>query len=157
MSKRLSSDYEVSIRAEHSKAVIEGKTAVPFKTLVTLILERRVLGLFKNWSNEPVIINTTLLTDIASTEQDINAGKSHYVLVTLGSGIVVGIFLAAFSQLLLSFFSITFGKKELFFVSGSLLVIGLLVFVLARTQQKTKQAEKVVETMDKISMLFSKK
>jgi len=154
---RLTTDLEVEVKREHTKAVIEGKTAVPFKTFVTLILQRKVLGLFHKWSSEPIILSTDLLTDIASSAQDETENKTQLILVTLGTGVLCGVFSYAIIQILLSASGVLLGLKEHLFVAGSLLGIALLVTLLSRTQQKSKSSQKVVETMDRISVLLSKK
>ncbi|HCI03610.1 TPA: hypothetical protein DE059_01655, partial [Candidatus Peribacteria bacterium] len=63
-------DLEVKVKEEKMKAIIEGRTAVPFKTFVGLVLQRKVFPLFKKWGDEPVIINSELLTTLASAAQD---------------------------------------------------------------------------------------
>lgn len=154
---RLTTDLEVEVKREQTKAIIEGKTAVPFKTFVTLILQRKVLGLFQKWGSEPVIISTDLLTDIASSAQDETENKNQLVLVTLGTGVLCGVFCYAVIQIFLSSSGVTLGLKEHLFVAGSLLGIALLTVLLSRTQQKAGRTQKVVETMDRISVLLSKK
>ena len=59
-------ELEVQFRPDTGKAVVEGKTVVPFQALVTLILQRKVQLLFKQWGKEPVIVASELLTSLAS-------------------------------------------------------------------------------------------
>ena len=91
-------DLEVEVKTESSKAVITGKTSVPFRTFVGLVLQRKVLQLFKDWGEEPVILSSSLLTNLASAPQDSQENKAHLVTVTLGVGVLLGIFFLAALQ-----------------------------------------------------------
>ena len=61
---------EVEISGGDRRAVIEGKTGVPFKTFVALVLQRKVTGLFQEYGNRPVIVESEMLTRLASAPQD---------------------------------------------------------------------------------------
>lgn len=148
-------DLEVNIRNERSKAVIEGKTSVPFKTLVQLVLQRKVLALFKKWGEEPVIINSDLLTHLASAPQDNQENRAQLVLVTLGTGVLVGIFAFTIFQIALMPWGIELREKELLLIAGGLVGIALLVAVLSRVQRKNK-SEKLTDLMERIANMLSK-
>ena len=143
-------DIEVPLKTDPGKAVIEGKTAVHFEALVKLILQRKVFALFKSWGKEPVIIGSELLTAIASAPQDSQENRGHMILVTLGAGIVAGVFLLGLAQILLLLFEISLGMQELLIIVGSIAGVSALVYVLMGMQHKGS-AEKVTETMEKVA------
>ena len=93
---------DAKLKTDHGKAIVEGKTAVPFKTFVGLVLHRKVLSLFKQWGKEPVIIDSELLTDLASAQQDSQENKEQLVTVTLGVGVLAGVFVLAIAQIALA-------------------------------------------------------
>ena len=149
-------DLEVELRTESSKAVITGKTAVPFRTFVGLVLQRKVLQLFKQWGDEPVILSSELLTNLASAPQDSQENRTHLIIVTLGVGILGGIFALALGQAALIFWQITLGLRELLLIAGSLLTLAILVGVLAKLQ-KLNRGQKIADTMEKVAQFLSKK
>jgi len=150
-------DIEVEIKAGDSRATIAGKTSVSFKTMVGLILQRKVTTLFKDWGNDPVIVNSELLTSLASAPQDSQENKSQLVLTTIGTGVLIGIFVMAALQLaLLVALDISFSTRELLVVAGGLLGLAILATILMKMKRKNK-SEKLLETMEKLSGLLSKK
>ena len=149
------SDLEVNIKPGDTKAVIEGKTSVPFRKFVGLILQRKVTDLFKDWGDDPVIVNSELLTGLASAPQDSQENKSQLILVTLGIGVLVGIFASAITQIILLSFGIAISYKELMIVAGGLVGLAILANILGRIQRK-KKANKVVEAMERAAKLLSK-
>ncbi|MDD3896342.1 MAG: hypothetical protein PHU04_00640 [Candidatus Peribacteraceae bacterium] len=150
-------DIEVEIKAGDSKAVIAGKTSVSFKTFVMLVLQRKVTTLFKEWGNDAVIVSSELLTGLASAPQDTQENKSQLVLTTMGTGVLAGIFvLAALQLVLLVGLEITLSTRELLIIAGGLLGLAILAAALMKMKRKNK-SEKLLETMEKLSGLLSKK
>ncbi len=150
-------DIEVEIKAGDSKAVIAGKTSVSFKTFVMLVLQRKVTTLFKEWGSDAVIVSSELLTGLASAPQDSQENKSQLVLTTMGTGVLAGIFiLAALQLVLLVALEITLNTRELLIVVGGLLGLAILAAALMKIKRKNK-SEKLLETMEKLSGLLSKK
>jgi len=149
------SDLEVKLKTEQSKAVIEGKTSVPFKTFVSLILQRKIIPLFRPWGDEPVIINSKLLTEIASAQQDSQENRARLVLVTLGVGVLTGVFVLAVMQILLLAVNIPLGQQELLIIAIALLGLAVLTTVLSRVQRGNR-AQKLADKMEKVASLLSK-
>ena len=149
------SDLEVKLKQERTRAIIEGKTPVPFKTLDALILQRKIIPLFKRWGDDPVIINSELLTSIASAPQDTQENRAHTILVTLGVGVLTGIFFFAIAQILLGVAGITLGQKELLVIAGGLVAISFLTATLSRIQRGNR-AQKIADKMERIASLLSK-
>ena len=106
-------DVEVSLRSDGTKAVIEGKTVVPFKTFVMLVIQRKVTALFKDWGTAPVVIDAELLTSLAGAPQDNQENKVNLVLVTLGIGVIMGVLAFAVLQFALLTINISMGQQEL--------------------------------------------
>ncbi len=148
-------DLEVSIKPGDTKAIIEGKTSVSFKTLVQLILQRKVTALFKEWGGEAVIVPSELLTGLASAPQDSQENRSQLVLVTLGTGVLAGVFVFAAVQAGLLWIDIVLGFKELSIVVGSLFGLLLLVLLLGKVRRNNK-SDRLVESMEKLSSLLTK-
>jgi len=148
-------DLEVKLKEEKTRAIIEGRTAVPFKTLVALILQKKVLRLFDKWGGEPVIINSELLTSIASSPQDSQENRAHLVLVTLGVGVLTGVFFFAVAQIILQMLGVTLGTRELLLIAGGLVALSVLATILGRIQRGNR-AQKIADKMEKISSLLSK-
>jgi len=148
-------DVEVDIKAEHRKAVIAGKTSVPFQKLVQLILQRKVMGLFKKWGDEPIIVSSELLTGLASAPQDNQENREHLVLVTLGVGVLAGVFVMAIVQVALTPWEIYLKEKELLLIAGTLLGLTVLTAALARVKRKNR-SQKIADTMEKVAGLLSK-
>lgn len=150
-------DIEVDINAGGSgKAVIEGKTAVPFKSFVTLILQRKVQHLFKTNQNDPVIVGSELLTALASAPGDTRENRGKLVLVTMCFGILVGVLVSAAALLILSLFQIQPDRVDLGIVVGVILLTALLFVMILKSQKKTGFAEKLQETMEKATDLLAR-
>src|SRR3990167_3993323 len=119
-------ETEVQFKPEIGKAVIEGKTTVPFQSFVTLVLQRKVLSLFKTWGKHSVIVDSELLTSMASAPQDSQENKSHMILVALLLGIVVGVAFFGVIQILLLLIDTPLGMRELLLIVGSILAMVIL-------------------------------
>lgn len=150
-----SRDVDVQIRTENGKAVIQGKTTVPFQTFVSLVLQRKVFSLFKSWGKEPIVLSSDLLTDLASAPQDSTENRTHLVLVTLGVGILVGIFVMAIGLAVLQTIGMPLGRTELLLIAGGIVGLALLASILGRIQHG-KRGEKITEKIEKLADLFSK-
>lgn len=150
-------DIEVDINSgQLNRAVIEGKTAVPFKTFVTLVLQRKVQGLFKTNQNDPVIVGSELLTALASAPDDRRENRAKLVLVTMFVGILAGVFISAAVLLGLSLFKIQPDRADLTIVLGVIVLVVILFFLLQKSQKKTGFAEKLQETMEKATDLLAR-
>jgi hypothetical protein len=151
-----SSELEVHFKPESGKAVIEGKTVVPFQALVGLILQRKVTGMFKTWGKHPVIIESELLTSLASAPQDSVENRANLILVSILTGVLIGVTGFAAVQLLLLLVQIPLQIKELSIIVGSVAVLVALLLTMMKSQRKSKN-EKLVETMEGVSAFLSKK
>lgn len=149
-------ELEVDINSTSGKAVIEGKTSVPFKTFVSLILQRKVQVLFKRADNDPVIVSSDLLTALASAPQDKQEDRTKLVIVTFGSGIVAGVFLTVAAFLGLMLFRIQPEVKDLGIVLGVIAGIVVLGILLQKPQKKSALGEKLYESMEKVTDLISR-
>jgi len=149
------SELEVQFKPDSGKAVIEGKTVIPFQAFVTLILQRKVLGLFKQWGKEPIIVGSELLTGLASAGQDNKENRANLILVSIGVGAVVGIAIFAIIQLILLFWKITLGVRELTIIGGGIIVLGLLLALLTKLQ-KIPRGEKITDAIEDLSSFLSK-
>lgn len=152
----LSADVEVDISAESMKTFIKGKTSVPFKTLVKLILQRKVTTLFEHWGQDSIVISSELLTDLASAQQDNQENRQHLILVTFGCGIFAGFFLFAFLQLLLLLGKVQLRVENLLYIIASMVALTLLGWSLMKARQKQK-SEHLYDTMEKIANMVPKK
>ena len=151
------SDIEVDITTgPGSKAVIEGKTSVPFRTFISLVLQRKVQVLFKSHQEEPVIVNSTLLTALASAPNDQQEDKGKLVLVTLGVGIVAGVFLTVAVFLGLQLSHIRPEPKDLGIVLGVIAGIAFLGTTMQKKQKKAGFTEKLYDAMEKTKELVSR-
>lgn len=148
-------DIELDIKGG-GKAIIEGRTTVPFKTFVQLVLQRKVLSIFKNRGEESVIVSADLLTDLASAPQDDQENREHLVLVTLGVGVIAGVFVMATAQIAMLALGTGLGMKELLIVAFTILAIAVLAVVLAKAQRKRESSQKITETMERMASLLSK-
>jgi uncharacterized protein YhaN len=146
---------DAKLKTDHGKAIVEGKTAVPFKTFVGLVLQRKVLQLFKQWGKEPVIIDSELLTDLASAEQDSQENREQLITVTLGVGILAGVFVLTVVQIALAPWGIYLKERELLIIAGVILGLAVLAFLLGRIKKKDK-SQKLTDTMEKITSIVSK-
>ncbi len=149
-------ELEVEINNTGGKAVIEGKTSVPFKTFVSLILQRKVQMLFKRSDNDPVIVSSELLTALASAPQDKQEDRTKLVVVTFGVGILAGVFLTVAVFLGLVLFKIQPEVKDLGIVLGVIAGIVVLGILLQKPQKKSAFGEKLHESMEKVTDLISR-
>lgn len=148
-------NVEVNIVQENGKAVIQGKTSVPFKMFVSLILQRKVQMLFKDNQNDPVIVGSDLLTKLASTPEDKMEDRGKLVAVTFGIGILAGVFVSAAVLLILQLFSVQLGTMELSLILAVLGGTALVGGLIGRMQgPSTKQ--KLYERMEGISNTLSR-
>jgi Flp pilus assembly protein TadB len=147
------SDVEVDIKSDGGKAVIEGKTSVPFRTFVSLILQRKVQTLFKKCQDDPIIVGSELLTALASAPDDRQEDRSKLILVTFGMGILSGIFLTVLTIVVLAMFDVRPQDKDLLIVLGIFLVIAAVVVFILR-MQRTQSKQRLYESMEKITDLI---
>lgn len=147
------SDVEVDIKSDGGKAIIEGKTSVPFRTFVSLILQRKVQTLFKKCQDDPIIVGSELLTALASAPDDRQEDRSKLILVTFGMGILAGIFLTVLTIVVLAMFDIRPQDKDLWVVLGIFLVVAAVLIVLLR-MQRTQSKQRLYESMEKITDLI---
>lgn len=147
------SDVEVDISTEGGRAVIEGKTSVPFRTFVSLILQRKVQTLFKKCQDDPVIVGSELLTALASAPDDRQEDRSKLVLVTFGMGVLAGIFCTVLTFVVLAMFDVRPQDKDLLIVLGIFLVVAVVMFVLLHVQ-RTPGKQQLYDTMEKIKDLI---
>ncbi len=143
-------ELEVHMKPESGKAVIEGKTVVPFQSFVTLVLQRKVLSMFKVWGKHPVIIDSELLTSMASAPQDSQDNRSNVVLVSLVVGIVTGVAAFAIVQMLLLFGNIQLQMRELGLITISIVGVVALLIIVIKLQKKPK-SEKLIEAVESLS------
>ncbi|ALM10358.1 MAG TPA: hypothetical protein DEB30_00460 [Candidatus Peribacter riflensis] len=149
-------DLEIELKTEQNRAIITGKTSVPFRTFVGLVLQRKVFQLFKQWDKEPVILSSELLTQLASAPQDSQENRTHLVIVTLGVGTLFGIFLFSLGQAVLTLLGVELGTRELLLVAGSLIGLALLGVILAR-MQKLARAQRIADVMERTAQFLAKK
>lgn len=149
-------ELEVEISTPGNKAVIEGKTSVPFKAFVSLILQRKVQVLFKRSSDDPVIVSSDLLTALASAPQDKQEDRAKLVIVTFGVGIIAGVFLTVSTFLGLILFKIQPEVKDLGIVLAVIAGIVVLGVLLQRPQKKSMLGEKFMESMEKVTDMISR-
>jgi hypothetical protein len=148
-------DVKVSMKEKGEHAVIEGKTAVPFGTFVTLLRKRKVQSLMSKWQKEPVILSSELLTHIASAGNDTDEDRSKVILTALVIGLCFGLFVMAIGLFVLGILGITIGQREL--MTGLLVLLVLAGAVYASMQIHTgKMKQDLVETVDKVSEMFGK-
>lgn len=151
----MADQVEVDISHGDKKAIIEGKTAVTFKRFVGLILQRKVTALFKDWGDKPIIIDSELLTSLASAPQDSQDTKGQLVLVTLGIGMLSGVFFFAVLQVALMLSSNPMEMKDLFVIIGVLAGLALMVTLLMN-MKKPNKGEKVVESIERVANFLTK-
>jgi hypothetical protein len=149
-------DIELDIPSGTGKAVIEGKTAVPFRTFVTLILQRKVQHIFKTSQDEPVIVSSDLLTKLASAPSDKQEDRSKLTLVTFGVGVIAGIFISAAALLGLLLFRIQISVKDLSILLGGIGVVVVIAVIVLKTQRRAGFKEKLQESMEKVTELVSR-
>lgn len=147
---------EVDISQTGGKAVIEGKTSVPFKTFVSLILQRKVQVLFKRTQDDPVIVSSDLLTALASAPEDKQEDRGKLVLVTFGVGILAGVFVSVAFFLGLMLFRVEPEVSDLGIALGVILLVAFLGVILQKNQKKSVFKEKLYESMEKVTELVSR-
>lgn len=150
-----SDELEVSFKPETGKAVIEGKTAVPFQAFVQLILQRKVQTLFKDRAKEPVIVGSELLTRLASAPQDSQENRGQLVLVSLGIGAVAGVAFLSAIQLVLLVAEYPFTWKEHAIILGCIAGLALLSALLMKIQRLPK-SEKLTDTVENVARFLGK-
>ena len=150
------SELEVRFKPESGKAIIEGMTTVPFQSFVTLVLQRKVQALFKRFGKNPVIVESELLTSLASAPQDNQEDKSNLVLVSIVAGVLLGIGGMAVVQIGLLLADMPLGYQELAIIAGSIGTLIVLLLLIMKLQSKPK-GEKLLETMEKVSSFLSTK
>lgn len=154
---RSMTDVEVDIATDgNGRAVIEGKTSVPFRTFVTLILQRRVQQLFKSNAEDVVIVSSELLTALASAPGDKQEDKGKLVLVTFGVGILAGVFVAGLVLLGLMLFKIELQIRDIAIFLGVIVAVGILGVLLQKNQKKSTFTEKLFDAMEKTTDLVSR-
>jgi len=141
--------------SEGEKVVIEGKTSIPFGSFVKLILRRKVQKLFKDWQSEPVIIESELLTAIASAPEDPMEDKSKVIMSAVVIGFCFGMFLTGLALSLLNMAGITIGQAELLTGLAVLLAMAVAVHIASRIHTR-KAKEQIVEKVEQIADLFAK-
>ncbi len=150
-----SNELEVNFKPETGKAVIEGKTVIPFQSFVTLILQRKVQLLFKEHAKEPIVINSDLLTKLASAPQDSRENTGHLVLVSIGLGAVGGVAVFSAVQLLLLFSNFPLTWKEHAIIVGCIVGLaalgGLLMYV-----QRMPKSDKLTDSVENIARFLGK-
>jgi len=149
-------DLEIELKTESSKAVITGKTSVPFRTFVGLVLQRKVFQLFRQWDKEPVILSSELLTQLASAPQDSQENRAHLIIVTLGVGALFGVFVFALGQVARTALGYNLGSAELMLIAGGLVCLAVLTVVLARLQ-KLARAQRIADIMERTASFLSRK
>lgn len=150
-----SSELEVSFKPESGKAVIEGKTAVPFQSFVTLILQRKVQTLFKEYSKESIVVGSDLLTRLASAPQDSRENRGHLVLVSLGLGAVGGVALFSAAQLVLLLSNFPLTWKEHAIIVGCIAGVAALGALLMYVQRMPK-SDKLTDTVENVARFLGK-
>lgn len=148
-------ELEVHFKTESNKAIIEGKTTVPFQAFVTLILQRKVFSLFKEWGRQPVIVSSELLTSLASAPQDSMENRSRLILVSLGVGLLAGVAIFALVQAGLLTLTITLGREQLLLIGGGIVGVAVLAALLIRLQ-RMRRSDKIVEAVESLSSFLSK-
>ncbi len=147
-------ELELTIKPDLNKAIIEGRTAVTFESLVTLILQRRVDTLFKKLGKDPVIVSSELLTSIASAKQESRLNETKLITVTFGIGTVFGVLLSSIILFVLMQTQIVVGQRELLIVIGSIVGVAIVGWTIVK-MQSAKQGGKLVDTMEKITSALS--
>lgn len=137
------------------KAIVEGKTSIPFSTFVQLILKKKVMSLFKDWGDEPIIFSSLLLTKIANAPQDRQEDKNKLILTALTIGLCGGICFSAITLLILWSLKVTVGQRELFVLLGTFLLVGVAVVGASRVHagkhvaKLTEQIERIADSVGK--------
>jgi hypothetical protein len=149
-------DVELQFKSDSGKAVIEGMTAVPFQALIGLALQRKVFPLFKKWGRAPVIVNSELLTSLASAPQESSENRASLILVSMLLGMMLGVGGFALVIVLLGYANVFLTSKDYLIIVGAIGAIAILGFLLMNTP-KRKRGEKLVENVEKLSSFLSGK
>ena len=149
-------ELEVEISNGSGKAVIEGKTPVPFQTFVSLILQRKVQTLFKKWSDEPVIVGTELLTSLASAPNDRQDDRNKLVLVTFGVGVIGGAFLTIAVFAILMLLDVRPELKDLAIALATIGGVAAVITLLQRGQKRVGFTQQLSESMEKVADLIAR-
>lgn len=155
MKTKRNHDLEVDLHIEGSKAIIEGKTSVPFKTFVNLILKRKVTNLVKDSGDEPIIVSSKMLTDLASAPDDSTENRTQLVMVTLSVGVLCGVFLCAVLMAALLSFGINLDRFDFAIIAVVLLGLAGLLAAMAKGKKKDR-SQKIADTMERITAIVSK-
>ena len=150
MSHHDSNELEVQFKPESGKAIIEGKTVVPFQAFVTLVLQKKVLSLTKTWGKHLVIIDSELLTSLASAPADSQENRSNMILVSMVVGVLLGVTGFTVLQIALLLIKIPLGLEPLGIIAGSIVAVVLLLMLVMK-MQKLPKGDKMVETIEGIS------
>lgn len=154
--KRQSGDVQLSLKTtQGDKAIIEGKTSIPFGSFVKLILKRKVQTL-RDFQDEPIILSSNLLTHLASAPEDSHEDTSKVILTALLIGFCFGMFLTAFTLIFSSLFGIEIGVSEL--LTGLLVLLAVALAVYASLKISShKMKQQLIEKVEEIAGLFAKK
>jgi len=99
-------------------------------------------------------VGSELLTSLASAPQDNPENRAKLVTVTLGVGIVAGVFVSAVALLTLDMLGVVIGQKELLIVAGGIAGLIVLAALIGKLQQR-RRSDRTLEAMEKITSLFS--
>ena len=146
---------DAKLKTDQGRAIVEGKTAVSFKTFVGLAQQRKVSSLFKSWGKDPVIVDSELLTDLASAPQENQENKEQLVVVTLGTGILTGVFIMAVVQIALAPWNVYLKERELLIIASVIFGLAVLVLALSKVRRKGK-SQKITEAMEKVANVIGK-
>ena len=141
--------------AEQQTAIIEGKTSVPLRTFVKLVYERKLGNLLKTEGEEPIILASDLLTDLASAPHDSRQNQAKLTLVTLGCGFLLGVFCFSLVEIVLPLININLTREHYGAFIGILLILVFLVMTLEKMRRRKKD-DKVTEAMERLTSLISK-
>jgi hypothetical protein len=103
-----------------------------------------------------VVIDAELLTSLAGAAQDSQENRVHIVVVTLGIGMIGGVFALAVMELLLLQVNIGLGTKELAILAGGLIAVAAVGWMMSKVQLRGG-GQRVFDSMEKAAALLSKK
>ncbi len=149
------SEVELPVQFENGKAVITGKTNVPFKTFVSLIIQRKVSEISRRMGDEPVVVSSELLTGLASAPQDNADNRAQLVLVSLGAGVIVGTFIVCLLQAVLLTVEVVLPRDAFALAAGVILLGGMTVHILSRVRKRNR-SDKIVEGVEKLAAFLGK-
>jgi len=155
--KRGAGDLQLPLQTpQGGKAIIEGKTAIPFASFVKLVLKRKVQTLFKDFQEEPIILSSSLLTHLASAPDDSHEDKSKVILTAVVIGFCFGMFLTAFALVVFRMMGIEIGASELLTGLGVLLALAIAVFASMKISGH-KMKQQLIEKVEEVAGLFARK